>query len=67
MLQRSKNHYVGTEIFQNSKSILSKRGLETAVGDEGGFAPKFEGTEDAVETIIQAIKAAGYKPGEEVL
>ncbi|HCV3884839.1 TPA: phosphopyruvate hydratase [Staphylococcus aureus] len=56
----------GTEIFHNLKSILSKRGLETAVGDEGGFAPKFEGTEDAVETIIQAIEAAGYKPGEEV-
>ncbi|HDB4290541.1 TPA: phosphopyruvate hydratase [Staphylococcus aureus] len=56
----------GTEIFHNLKSILNKRGLETAVGDEGGFAPKFEGTEDAVETIIQAIEAAGYKPGEEV-
>ncbi|HCY6458098.1 TPA: phosphopyruvate hydratase [Staphylococcus aureus] len=56
----------GTEIFHNLKLILSKRGLETAVGDEGGFAPKFEGTEDAVETIIQAIEAAGYKPGEEV-
>ena len=56
----------GAEIFHNLKSILSKRGLETAVGDEGGFAPKFEGTEDAVETIIQAIEAAGYKPGEEV-
>ncbi|HDW7711932.1 TPA: phosphopyruvate hydratase [Staphylococcus aureus] len=56
----------GTEIFHNLKSILSKRDLETAVGDEGGFAPKFEGTEDAVETIIQAIEAAGYKPGEEV-
>ncbi|WP_445264268.1 surface-displayed alpha-enolase [Staphylococcus aureus] len=56
----------GTEIFHNLKSILSKRGLETAVGDEGGFAPKFEGTEDAVEIIIQAIEAAGYKPGEEV-
>lgn len=56
----------GTEIFHNLKSILSKLGLETAVGDEGGFAPKFEGTEDAVETIIQAIEAAGYKPGEEV-
>ncbi|EOA9464154.1 surface-displayed alpha-enolase [Staphylococcus aureus] len=56
----------GTEIFHNLKSILSKHGLETAVGDEGGFAPKFEGTEDAVETIIQAIEAAGYKPGEEV-
>ncbi len=55
----------GTEIFHNLKSILSKRDLETAVGDEGGFAPKFEGTEDAVETIIQAIEAAGYEPGED--
>lgn len=41
-------------------------GLETAVGDEGGFAPRFEGTEDAVETIIKAIEKAGYKPGEDV-
>ena len=46
----------GAEIFHNLKSILSERGLETAVGDEGGFAPKFEGTEDAVETIIKAIE-----------
>ncbi|MDU3796415.1 MAG: surface-displayed alpha-enolase, partial [Staphylococcus epidermidis] len=53
-------------IFHNLKSILSKRGLETAVGDEGGFAPRFEGTEDAVETIIKAIEKAGYKPGEDV-
>ena len=56
----------GAEIFHNLKSILSERGLETAVGDEGGFAPKFEGTEDAVETIIKAIEKAGYKPGEDV-
>lgn len=56
----------GAEIFYNLKSILSERGLETAVGDEGGFAPKFEGTEDAVETIIKAIEKAGYKPGEDV-
>ncbi|WP_415425842.1 surface-displayed alpha-enolase [Staphylococcus borealis] len=56
----------GAEIFHNLKSILSERDLETAVGDEGGFAPKFEGTEDAVETIIKAIEKAGYKPGEDV-
>ena len=53
----------GAEIFHNLKSILSERGLETAVGDEGGFAPRFDGTEDAVETIIKAIEKAGYKPG----
>ena len=56
----------GAEIFHNLKSILSERGLETAVGDEGGFAPRFDGTEDAVETIIKAIEIAGYKPGEDV-
>ena len=56
----------GAETFHALKSILSKRGLETAVGDEGGFAPRFDGTEDAVETIIQAIEAAGYKPGEDI-
>ena len=48
------------------KSILSKRGLETSVGDEGGFAPRFEGTEDGVETILEAIKAAGLEPGKDV-
>ncbi|OYQ68169.1 phosphopyruvate hydratase [Aerococcus sp. 1KP-2016] len=56
----------GAETFHALKSILSKRGLETAVGDEGGFAPRFDGTEDAVETIIEAIEAAGYKPGEDI-
>ena len=56
----------GAEIFHNLKSILSERGLETAVGDEGGFAPRFDGTVDAVETIIKAIEKAGYKPGEDV-
>ncbi|WP_426703922.1 surface-displayed alpha-enolase [Staphylococcus shinii] len=56
----------GTEIFHNLKSILKGRGLETAVGDEGGFAPKFEGTEDAVETILEAIKAVGLEPGKDV-
>ncbi len=58
---------IGTEIFHNLKSILHGRGLNTAVGDEGGFAPTFEGTEDALDTVIQAIEKAGYKPGSEVM
>ncbi len=56
----------GAEIFHALKSILKKRGLETSVGDEGGFAPRFEGTEDAVETILEAIKAVGLEPGKDV-
>ena len=57
---------MGTEIFHNLKKVLHKRGLSTAVGDEGGFAPTLEGTEDALDTILQSIKNAGYKPGDEV-
>ena len=57
---------IGTEIFHNLKSILSARGLSTSVGDEGGFAPKLKGTEDALETIIKSISSAGFKPGEDV-
>ena len=56
----------GTEVFHNLKAILHDRGLSTAVGDEGGFAPTFGGTEDAVETILQAIEKAGYTPGEQI-
>ncbi|MCX2450810.1 phosphopyruvate hydratase [Pedobacter sp. PLR] len=56
----------GTEVFHNLKAILHSRGLSTAVGDEGGFAPTFDSTEDAVETIIQAIEKAGYKAGEQI-
>ena len=56
----------GAEIFHALKKILKERGLETAVGDEGGFAPRFDGTEDGVETIIAAIEAAGYVPGKDV-
>ncbi|MBS4750441.1 phosphopyruvate hydratase [Granulicatella sp. zg-ZJ] len=56
----------GAEIFHNLAKILKSRGLVTAVGDEGGFAPKFEGTEDAVETILEAIKAVGLEPGKDV-
>ena len=58
---------IGTEIFHNLKSILSKRGLSTSVGDEGGFAPKLKGTEDALETIIKSISSAGFKPGDDVM
>ena len=58
---------IGSEIFHNLKKILSDRGLTTSVGDEGGFAPKLDGTEDALKTIITAIKKAGYKAGKEVM
>ena len=58
---------IGTEIFHNLKSILSARGLSTSVGDEGGFAPKLKGTEDALETIIKSISSAGFKPGKDVM
>ncbi len=56
----------GSEVFHNLKKILHDRGLSTAVGDEGGFAPTFDSTEDGVETILKAIEKAGYKPGEEI-
>ena len=58
---------IGSEIFHNLKKILSDRGLTTSVGDEGGFAPKLEGTEDALNTIINAIGMAGYKAGTQVM
>ncbi len=56
----------GTEVFHNLKSVLKARGLATAVGDEGGFAPKLEGTEDALNVIMEAIKKAGYEPGKDI-
>lgn len=56
----------GAEIFHALSGLLKERGFATAVGDEGGFAPDFEGTEDAVETILQAIEKTGRKPGEDV-
>ena len=58
---------MGSEIFHNLKALLHERGLSTAVGDEGGFAPTFDGTEDAIDTVLKAIKNAGYKPGEEIM
>tara|TARA_B100001093_G_scaffold89753_1_gene81815 strand:- start:4908 stop:6194 length:1287 start_codon:yes stop_codon:yes gene_type:complete len=58
---------VGSEIFHNLKKNLADRGLTTSVGDEGGFAPKLKGTEDALETISNSIISAGYSPGDEVM
>jgi len=58
---------MGSEIFHNLKKLLHDRGLNTAVGDEGGFAPTFNGTEDALDTIISAISKAGYTAGDDVM
>ena len=58
---------MGTEIFHNLKKVLHDRGLSTAVGDEGGFAPTLDGTEDAIESIQKAVENAGYKFGDEVM
>jgi enolase len=55
-----------TEVFHALKSVLKKKGLSTTVGDEGGFAPKLESTESAIEAILQAIKDAGYKAGKDI-
>lgn len=63
----SKAMQMGTEIFHHLKKVLKDRNLSTAVGDEGGFAPTLDGTEDALDTIIKAIENAGYKAGEEVM
>jgi len=57
---------MGAEVFHALKKVLKDRGLSTAVGDEGGFAPTLEGTEDALNSIIAAIKAAGYTPGKDI-
>ena len=57
---------IGAEVFHNLAKLLKKRGLSTAVGDEGGFAPALDGIEDALQIIVEAIKAAGYEPGKDV-
>lgn len=58
---------MGTEVFHALKKVLQARGLSTAVGDEGGFAPALDGTEDALNSILAAIEAAGYMPGKDVM
>ena len=57
---------MGAEVFHSLKKIFHDRGLSTAVGDEGGFAPTLNGTEDALDSVIDAIKKAGYVPGKDV-
>ena len=57
---------MGAEVFHNLKKVLHARGLSTAVGDEGGFAPVLDGTEDAIESILKAIEAAGYVAGKDI-
>ena len=57
---------IGTEIFHHLKKVLPEKGYNTAVGDEGGFAPDLKSNEEALQTIVEAIEKAGYKPGEEV-
>lgn len=57
---------MGTEVFHNLKSVLKKKGYNTSVGDEGGFAPSLKSNEEAFDVIIEAIQAAGYKPGDDV-
>ena len=56
----------GVEVFHNLKSILKKKGLNTAVGDEGGFAPVLKGNEEAIMLVMDAIKMSGYKPGKDI-
>ena len=58
---------IGNEVFHNLKIILKLRGLSTAVGDEGGFAPNLNGTEDAIDTIIKAVEKAGYRMNDDVM
>lgn len=58
---------MGAEVFHSLKKVLQERNLSTAVGDEGGFAPTLKGVEDAIESILTAIKKAGYKPGKDVM
>lgn len=58
---------MGTEIFHHLKSVLKSKGYNTAVGDEGGFAPNLSSNEEALQTIIEAVEKAGYKPGEQIM
>jgi enolase len=57
---------MGTEVFHHLKNVLKSKGLSTNVGDEGGFAPNIKSNTEAIETVLQAIEKAGYKPGEDI-
>ncbi|GCD78407.1 enolase [Thermaurantimonas aggregans] len=57
---------MGVEVFHHLKSVLKKKGYSTNVGDEGGFAPNIQSNEEAIETVLQAIEVAGYRPGEDI-
>ena len=57
---------MGVEVFHTLKKVLSKKGYSTAVGDEGGFAPMLKSNEEAIESVLEAITQAGYKPGEQI-
>ncbi|NLM25788.1 MAG: phosphopyruvate hydratase [Firmicutes bacterium] len=57
---------MGAEVFHNLKSVLASKGLNTAVGDEGGFAPNLQSNEEAIQVILEAVEKAGYKPGEDI-
>jgi len=58
---------MGSEVFHNLKNVLKKKGLSTNVGDEGGFAPNIASNVEAIEVVLQAIEAAGYKPGDDMM
>ena len=57
---------IGSEVFHSLKNVLSQKGMNTSVGDEGGFAPRLSGTEDALQLLMSAIEKAGYRPGDDV-
>ena len=57
---------MGVEVFHTLKKVLNKKGYSTAVGDEGGFAPMLKSNDEAIETVLEAITQAGYKPGEQI-
>ena len=57
---------MGTEVFHHLKNVLKKNGMSTNVGDEGGFAPALGSNEEAIEVVLEAIKAAGYTPGKDI-
>src|SRR5690606_40128706 len=57
---------MGAEVFHNLKAVLKEKGMNTAVGNEGGFAPNLQSNEEAIQAIMQAIERAGYQPGKDV-